>query len=103
MTMDRVAQALADLVRHDEPRALDARFRLAVLERRAQQIFRRRLAATLCTALAFGLGLAFAMQASADAMEIGVLLIAGGGLVLSWRGYAPVLAHWMRARLSESK
>lgn len=101
--MDRVTQALADLLREDAPPALDPGFRLAVLERRARQIFRRRLIVTLATAVAFGLGLAIAVQASAGAMEIGVLLLAGGGLVLSWRGYAPVLAHLMRAGLSQSR
>jgi hypothetical protein len=101
--MDRETQALGDLLRQDAPPALDPGFRLAVLERRARQNFRRRLVVTLATALAFGLGLAIAVQASAGALEIGVLLLAGAGLVASWRGYAPVLAHWMRVRSSESR
>jgi hypothetical protein len=103
MTMDRKDRVLADLLRQDGPRQVDPAFRLAVLERRARQIFRRKLITALLAALAFNVPLAMAMQASASSMEIGSLVIVGAGLVVSWRFYAPVLADWMRAALSRSK
>ena len=101
--MDRKDRLLAEVLRQDEPRRVDPPFRLAVLERRARQIFRRQLITTLLVALAFSIPLAMAMQASASSMEIGSLLIVGAGLVLSWRFYAPVLADWLRAALRRSK
>lgn len=101
--MDNDVQELGDILRQDAPPALDPWFRLAVLDRRARQVFRRRMAARVFAALAFTLGLAIAMQVSVDSVEVGGLLLVGGGLVLSWRCYAPVLAGWMRARLSESR
>ena len=101
--MDRKDRVLADILRQDEPPQVDPAFRLAVLERRARQIFRRQLIATLLGALAFSAALAIAMQASASSTEIGSLLIVGVGLVVSWRFYAPVLADWMRSALSMSK
>ena len=103
MTMDRKDRVLADLLRQDEPPQRDPAFRLAVLERRARQIFRRQLIATLLAALAFSVALAVAVQASASSMETGSLLIVGAGLVVSWRFYAPVLADWMRTALTMSK
>lgn len=101
--MDQKDRVLADLLRQDGPLRVDPAFRLAVLERRARQIFRRQLIATLLAALAFSASLAIAMQASATSMEIGSMLIVGAGLVVSWRFYAPVLADWMRSVLSMSK
>jgi hypothetical protein len=103
MTMDRHDRVLADFLREDQPPAVDAAFRYAVLERLARQMFRRQLIATLLAALASSGALAVGMQASASSMEIGGLLIVGAGLVVSWRFYAPVLAHWTRAALSMSK
>jgi hypothetical protein len=103
MTMDRKDRVLADFLRQDESLQVDPAFRLAVLERRARQIFRRQLIATLLAALAFSAALAIAMQASASSTEIGSLLIVGAGLVVSWRFYAPVLVDWMRSALSMSK
>lgn len=101
--MDNDARKLGDILRQDAPPLLDPWFRLAVLERRARQVFRRRLVGRLLAALAATLGLAIGMQASVDAVEIGGLLLVGGGLALSWRCYAPVLVDWMRARLRESR
>lgn len=98
--MDRKDRLLADILRLDEPPARDPAFRLAVLERRARQIFRRQLIATLLAALAFSVALAVAVRASASPIEIGSLLIVGAGLVVSWRCYAPVIADWMRIALS---
>jgi hypothetical protein len=103
MTMDRKDRVLADFLRRDEPPDRDPAFRLAVLERRARQIFRRKLIATLIAALAFSVALAVAVRASASPAEIGSLLIVGAGLVVSWRCYAPVLADWMRIVLSMSQ
>jgi hypothetical protein len=103
MTMDPKDSVLADLLRQDEPLEVDPAFRLAVLERRARQIFRRQLIATLLVGLAFSAALAIAVQASASPSEIGSLLIVGAGLVVSWRFYAPVLACYMRIALSTSK
>ena len=99
--MDRKTDALADILLQDVPPERDPAFRLAVLERRARQIFRRRLVGAVLAALAFGLALTIAKRASVDAMEIGALLIVVAGLGLSWRFYAPVLAHWVRTRLRE--
>lgn len=101
--MDPKARLLAEILRQDEPPQLDPAFRLAVLERRARQVLRRQLIASLLGALAFSVALAIAMQASASSMEIGSLLIVGAGLILSWRFYAPVLAAWMRSALRLSK
>jgi hypothetical protein len=103
MIMDRQDRVLADFLRQDEPRQLDPAFRLAVLERRARQIFRRQLIATLFAALASSAALGIAMRASASSTEIGGLLIVGVGLFVSWRSYAPVLADWMRSALNVSK
>ncbi len=101
--MDRMDRVLADFLRQDEPRQVDPAFRLAVLARRARQVFRRQLISTLLAGLAFSAALGVAMQASANLMETGSLLIVGAGLVVSWRFYAPVLADWMRSALSVSK
>lgn len=101
--MDRHDRVLADLLREDEPPKVDPAFRFAVLERLARQMFRRQLIATLLAALASSVTLVIARQASASSMEIGSLLIVGAGLVVSWRFYAPVLAHWARTALSMSK
>jgi hypothetical protein len=101
--MDRTDRVLADILRRDEPPERDAVFRLAVLERRARQVFRRQLLATLLAALALGVVLAVAMWASASPIEIGSLLIVGAGLIVSWRCYAPPLAHWIRVGLSMSQ
>lgn len=101
--MDRKDRVLTDFLRQDEPLKVDPEFRLAVLERRARQIFRRQLIATLLAGLAFGAALVIAVQASASSTEIGGLLIVGAGLVVSWRSYAPVLGHWLRSALSVSK
>ena len=101
--MDRKDRVLADILRQDEPPHRDPVFRLAVLERRARQVFRRQLVTTVLAALAFGIALAIAVRASASPLEIGSLLILGAGLVVSWRFYAPVLADWMRTALSLPK
>lgn len=99
--MDRKTDPLADVLLQDAPPERDPAFRLAVLERRARQKLRRRLIGAVLAALALGAALAIAKRASVDAMEIGILLIVVAGLGLSWRFYAPVLAHWVRTRLRE--
>jgi hypothetical protein len=103
MTMDPRDRVLADLLRENQPSDVDPAFRFAVLERLARQVFRRQLIATLLGALASGVVLTIAMQASASSTEIGSLLVVGAGLVVSWRFYAPVLAHWTRVALRTSK
>ena len=101
--MDRKDRVLAEILREDQPPPRDPAFRLAVLERRARQVFRRKLIATLIAALTFSVALAVAVRASASPVEIGSLLIVGAGLVVSWRFYAPVLADRMRTALSMSQ
>jgi hypothetical protein len=103
MTMDGKDRVLAELLRLDAPPQVDPAFRISVLERRARQIFRRHLIATLFAAFGFTVVLAIAVQGSASSIETGSLLVVGAGLVASWRFYAPVLAHGMRAVLTISK
>jgi hypothetical protein len=101
--MNQGDDVLAAILWDDAPPRFDPGFRLAVLERRVQQILRRRVISTLLAGLAFGVALVIAMLKSANAVEIGSLLAVGAGLVVSWRFYAPVLAHGMRTVLSMSR
>lgn len=94
--MDSKDRVLADLLRLGEPPPVDPAFRLAVLERCAAQVFRRRLVVALLAALAPSVVLAIALRKSAGSMEAVSLLIVGAGLVASWRSYAPVLVDWAR-------
>lgn len=96
---DGTDQRLGDLLREDAPPASDARFRIALVERRQRQIYRQQAGQRIVTFGLLALLPGVALFAVDQPLLTALLLAGAGGLLLSGiRAVAAMRLAWRTVR-----